>query len=62
MVSFVFTECTAGIYGYNCLNNCSNNCGVPGACDRVTGHCDGKCQTGWQGDTCESGNDSIFQR
>ena len=35
--------------------NCSKNCGVPGRCDRITGQCEGVCQVGWKGATCESG-------
>lgn len=29
-------------------------CGVPGICDKVTGHCNG-CQAGWEGEMCENG-------
>ena len=32
-------------------------CGEPGVCDKVTGHCDGSCLPGWEGNMCQKGND-----
>lgn len=46
-------ECLLGIYGKDCLNKCSENCMNSTSCDRFTGHCDGGCNTGWTGDTCD---------
>ena len=54
-VLFFFLECPIGLYGVNCLQNCSLTCGHPGKCDRVTGHCNGGCQRGWTGVRCEEG-------
>ena len=31
-------------------------CGDPGVCDKVTGHCNGSCLPGWEGDMCQNGN------
>lgn len=50
-----FQECSVGLYGANCLQNCSMVCGVPGNCDRVTGYCNGGCQRGWTGVRCDEG-------
>ena len=51
------TECADGLFGYNCHENCSMTCGEPGVCDKVTGHCDGSCLPGWEGNMCQKGND-----
>ena len=51
----ILAACPRGRYGYNCQENCGVNCGVPERCDRVTGQCEGGCQVGWKGTTCESG-------
>ena len=50
---FHFPECSIGLYGVNCLQNCSMACGIPGKCDRITGYCHGGCQRGWTGVRCE---------
>ena len=52
---FHLTECAAGLYGNNCSRNCSLTCGNPGVCHNVTGHCNGSCLAGWEGDMCENG-------
>lgn len=49
-----FTVCPHGIYGINCEDKCSMNCGVPERCDRVTGECEKGCQVGWIGSTCDT--------
>ena len=52
---FYLTECVAGMFGTNCVENCSMTCGDPGVCDKVTGHCNGSCLAGWEGDMCQNG-------
>ena len=52
---FLLTECDAGLYGNNCSKNCSLTCENPGVCHKVTGHCNGSCLAGWEGDMCENG-------
>ena len=49
------TECDVGLYGANCEGVCSPNCIKPGICDKVTGQCEGGCQTGWTQHKCDSG-------
>ena len=53
---FYFTECSVGVFGKDCVENCSMTCGDPGVCDKVTGHCNGKCLPGWEGNLCQNGN------
>ena len=57
--SVFFPECLVGLYGMNCLENCSMTCGIPGNCDRITGYCYGGCQRGWTGVKCEEGKRLI---
>ncbi|XP_022306485.2 uncharacterized protein LOC111112903 [Crassostrea virginica] len=47
-------ECAVGLFGNNCSKNCSLTCGNPGVCHKVTGHCNGSCLAGWEGDMCEN--------
>ena len=54
-ILFFYSECPLGVYGANCLGNCSLTCGHSGKCDKVTGHCNGGCQLGWTGVRCEEG-------
>ena len=53
--AFYFTECSAGVFGKDCAENCSMTCGDPGVCDKVTGHCNGSCVSGCEGDMCLNG-------
>ncbi|XP_078330394.1 uncharacterized protein LOC144624462 [Crassostrea virginica] len=48
------TECAVGLFGNACSKNCSLTCGNPGICDKDTGHCNGSCLAGWEGDMCEN--------
>ena len=50
------TECAVELFGNNCYKNCSLTCGNPGVCHKVTGHCNGSCLPGWEGDMCQNGN------
>ena len=52
---FHLTGCAAGLYGSNCSKNCSMTCGNPGVCHKDTGHCNGSCLAGWEGDMCDNG-------
>ena len=52
---FYLTGCVPGMFGNNCVENCSSTCGDPGVCDKVNGHCYGSCLPGWEGDMCENG-------
>ena len=52
-VAYIFTECSKGLYGLNCQNNCSPNCAVFEQCDVRTGECIGGCQAGWTNSTCD---------
>ena len=56
---FFLPACLVGLYGVNCLENCSLTCGIPGNCDRITGYCQGGCQRGWTGVMCEEGKRLI---
>ncbi|XP_078330388.1 uncharacterized protein LOC144624458 [Crassostrea virginica] len=47
-------DCADGFFGNNCHGNCSMTCGEPGVCDKVTGHCNGSCLPGWEGNMCQS--------
>lgn len=55
-INTMFIECRIGLYGYNCSNQCSSNCGIESQCDRFTGHCKGGCKSGWTGQMCDQGN------
>nr|XP_022309926.1 multiple epidermal growth factor-like domains protein 6 [Crassostrea virginica] len=46
-------ECSAGVFGKDCAENCSMTCGDPRVCDKVTGHCNGSCLPGWEGNMCQ---------
>ena len=50
------TECAVELFGNNCYKNCSLTCGNPVVCYKVTGHCNGRCLPGWEGDMCQKGN------
>lgn len=44
--------CNEGIYGVNCLFNCSGNCFDGKVCDKVNGNCS-FCVDGYKGLKCE---------
>ena len=48
------TACTAGYFGFNCLNKCSKYCWSVGECDTKTEECRVGCQAGWKKPTCEA--------
>ena len=50
-----YLACQMNSYGYNCVEKCSKHCFDPQRCDRVTGKCEGGCQVGWKGTTCDTG-------
>ena len=56
------SEFSLGFYGVNCLQNCSMTCGISGDCDRITGYCNGGCQRGWTGVSCEEGKGSRINK
>ena len=51
---YLLTACINGRYGVNCMERCSDHCGIPGMCNRETGGCKGGCQTGWKKPKCEA--------
>lgn len=53
-ICFPLKACPDGRYGYNCQEKCNLNCGVSYRCDRATGQCEGGCQIGWKGQTCDT--------
>ena len=62
LIYFFFPECSRGLYGVNCLQDCSMTCGISGNCDRITGYCQGGCQRGWTGVRCEEGKYYINKK
>lgn len=52
--------CPNGKYGNNCQRQCNINCGIKARCDRITGQCEGGCQTGWKGITCDKRTICLF--
>lgn len=56
----ILIACPDGRYGINCQEQCNVNCGVSYRCDRVTGQCEGGCQVGWKGETCDTSKGSFF--
>lgn len=53
-------ECPPGYYGNDCRYQCSVNCYGNRSCDQSTGQCEGGCQPGWSGDTCDQCNSLTF--
>lgn len=45
----MIVACSAGFYGKNCSEECSSNCDVTKACDKITGACNGDVNQGGQG-------------
>lgn len=48
-------ECFSGLYGRDCLQNCSENCNKSKTCDGKTGDCLGGCTEGWKLPLCKEG-------
>lgn len=48
-------DCSAGKYGNNCLQNCSEKCYIAKTCDRKTGVCHRGCTVGWNLPFCNEG-------
>ncbi|KAJ8040463.1 Tyrosine-protein kinase receptor Tie-1 [Holothuria leucospilota] len=44
-----YKECIEGTFGVDCLQDCH----CDGLCDRFTGVCNGTCEAGWIGDSCQ---------
>lgn len=49
------SECTEGVYGFNCSRQCKGHCRETIPCNHVTGMCDEGCAAGWAGMFCEEG-------
>ena len=58
-VMYLLTACVNGRYGVNCMERCSDHCGVPGICNRETGECQDGCQAGWRKPKCKTSKNSI---
>lgn len=52
---FVYTECSIGLHGANCGQQCKGHCRDGTTCNHVTGLCDTGCDTGWKGVQCDKG-------
>lgn len=55
MFVFIIVACGSGLYGEDCMYQCSPNCNEGNACDRFTGQCIGGCKSGWKGIMCDQG-------
>lgn len=53
MFVFIIVVCGSGLYGEDCMHQCSPNCNEGNACDRFTGQCIGGCKPGWRGFVCD---------
>ena len=54
-ISISFLQgCPQGVFGDDCMENCSLHCKIPMECDRVTGRCFNGCQSGWGDPTCNT--------
>lgn len=40
---------------------CKGHCKIGTFCDKLTGHCNGKCEAQWTGDFCEGKYKTIFE-
>lgn len=60
--SLIFLVCFVGIYGFQCLYNCSENCLNILICNNINGFCDGVCVIGWGGDLCNIGKQFCFEK
>lgn len=52
---FIWIECSEGLYGVNCSQECKGHCREGVTCNHVTGLCDRGCADGWTGSDCEIG-------
>lgn len=55
MFVFIIVACGSGLYGEDCMHQCSPNCNEGNTCDRFTGQCIGGCKPGWTGTMCDQG-------
>lgn len=58
---YLFIVCFVGIYGFQCLYNCSENCLNILICNNVNGFCNGVCVIVWGGDLCNLGKQFCFE-
>ncbi|XP_071169585.1 uncharacterized protein [Mytilus edulis] len=54
-------ECNNGLYGKDCLEECSANCWNT-TCNHVTGKCIGGCKDGWRGFNCSQSMLFLFSK
>ena len=48
-------ECTTGLFGVDCKQQCSGHCEDNAVCNHTTGQCDEGCAAGWRGSECNIG-------
>uniref|UniRef100_A0A8W8P115 EGF-like domain-containing protein n=1 Tax=Magallana gigas TaxID=29159 RepID=A0A8W8P115_MAGGI len=49
---FCNKECEVGMYGFDCVNNCSGHCLNDSPCNKQTGHCERGCKVGYINSDC----------
>ena len=60
ILNYFLQGCPRGVFGDDCINNCSLHCKVPMECDRDTGRCFDGCQSGWGDPTCNTGTSLLL--